>query len=90
MTQRPSSSGQTPRFAFGHSVLAERLARRLARAAGVTPLPIDWRVVERPAYANQIATLSLDGDHAALAIEAIADDDWRHPQLKLAFTRDLS
>ena len=70
-------------IAFGHSVLAERLARRLARAAGVAPLPLDWRVVERPAYANQIATLTLDGEHATLAIEAIADDDWRHPRLKL-------
>ena len=34
-------------IAFGHSVVAERLARRLARAAGVPPLPFDWRVVER-------------------------------------------
>ena len=77
-------------IAFGHSGLAERLARRLARGAGVAPLPLDWRVVERPAYANQIATLTLDGEHATLAIEAIADDDWRHPRLKPAFTRDLS
>ena len=56
----------------------------------MAPLPLDWRVVERPAYANQIATLTLDGEHATLAIEAIADGDWRHPRLKLAFTRDLS
>ena len=52
-------------IAFGHSRLAERLARRLARGAGVAPLPFDWRVVDRPAFANQIATLTLDGDHAA-------------------------
>ncbi len=77
-------------IAFGHSVLAERLARRLARGAGVAPLPLGWRVVERPAYANQIATLTLDGEQATLAIEAIADDDWRHPRLKLAFTRRLA
>ena len=77
-------------IAFGHSALAERLARRLARGAGVAPVPLDWRVVERPAYANQIATLTLDGEHATLAVEAVAGDDWRHPQLKPAFTRDLS
>jgi phosphodiesterase/alkaline phosphatase D-like protein len=77
-------------IAFGHSVLAERLARRLARGAGVAPLPLDWRVVERPAFANQIATLTLDGEHATLAVEAIADGDWRHPQLEIAFTHDLS
>ena len=76
--------------AFGHSVLAERLARRLARGAGVAPLPLDWRVVERPAFANQVATLSLDGEHATLAVEAIADGDWRHPRLEIAFTRRLS
>ena len=77
-------------IAFGHSPLAERLARRLARGAGVSPVPLDWRVVERPAYANQIAILTLDGEHATLVIEAIAGDDWRNPQLEPAFTRDLS
>ena len=77
-------------IAFGHSVFAERLARRLARAAGVEPLPLDWRVVEQPAYANQIATLSVDGDHARLTIEAIADGDWRNPALEARVTRELS
>ena len=77
-------------ISFGHSVFAERLARRLARAAGVEPLPLDWRVVEEPAYANQIATLSVDGDHARLTIEAIADGDWRNPALEARVTRDLS
>ena len=77
-------------IAFGHSVVAERLARRLARGAGVEPLPLDWRVVEEPAYANQVATLSLDGDHASLAVEAIADGDWRDPRLETAFTRELT
>ena len=66
-----------------------KASRAVSRGARVTPLPIDC-ARRAPAYANQIATLSLDGDHATLAIEAIADDDWRHPQLKLAFTRDLS
>jgi PhoD-like phosphatase len=75
---------------FGHSVLAERLARRLARSAGVAPSPLDWRVVERPAFANQIATLTLDGEHATLAVEAIVDANWRDPRLQLAFTRDLA
>jgi hypothetical protein len=77
-------------IAFGHSVLAERLARRLARAIGVPPLPLDWRVVERPAYENQIATLTLDGEHASLTIEAIAGGDWGNPRLETAFARELS
>ena len=77
-------------IAFGHSVVAERLARRLARAAGVRPLSLDWRVVERPAYANQVATLTLDGEHASLVVEAVAGDDWRAPGLAPAITRDLT
>jgi len=70
--------------------VAERLARRLARAAGVAPLPLDWRVVERPAYANQVATLTLDGEQASIVVEAIAGDDWRAPGLAPAFSRDLT
>ena len=77
-------------IAFGHSVLAERLARRLARGAGVAPLPLDWRVVERPAYANQIATLTLDGERSRVRVEAIADGSWRDPRLQEGFTRDLA
>jgi PhoD-like phosphatase len=77
-------------IAFGHSVLAQRLARRLARAAGVPPLPMDWRVVERPAYANQVATLTLDGEHASVVVEAVAGDDWRAPGLAPVFTRELT
>jgi hypothetical protein len=72
---------------FGHSPLGERLARGLARRAGVPPLPLDWRVVERPAYANQVATLTLDGDRAWVRVEAIADGGDR---LEEAFARELA
>ena len=71
-------------------MFAERLARRLSRGVGVAPLPLDWRVVEEPAFGNQISTLTLDGDRATLAVEAIADGDWREPRLETAFTRELS
>jgi hypothetical protein len=53
-------------------------------------LSLDWRVVERPAYANQVATLKLDGEHASLVVEAVAGDDWRAPGLAPAITRDLT
>jgi hypothetical protein len=62
-------------LSFGHTAVGERIARRLARRAGVPPLPIDWRVVDRPAYANQIGTLSVDGERCAVRIEAMAEDD---------------
>jgi hypothetical protein len=74
---------------FGHSRTAERAARWLSRAIGVASLPLDWRVVERPAYANQVATLTLDGDACFLTVEAV-EDDWRDPRLHVAFTRALA
>ena len=77
-------------IAFGHSRMAERIGRQLARRAGVKPVPIDWRVVEEPAFANQVATLSIDGESARVSIERIANAEWRDPQLELAFARDLT
>lgn len=75
---------------FGHSATAGRLAQRLARAVGVPEAPLGWRVVERPAYANQIGTLTLDGEHAEVVVEAVVDDRWREPQLQTAFQRTLT
>jgi hypothetical protein len=75
---------------FGHSALAARAARRLARAVGVRDAPLRWRVVERPAYANQIGTLTLDGDRSRVVVEAVADDSWREPRLRTAFARTLT
>jgi hypothetical protein len=77
-------------IAFGHSRTAERIGRRLARLAGVGRVPLDWRVVEQPAFANQVATLTIDGDHSRVSVERVAGDNWREPQLELAFARDLT
>jgi hypothetical protein len=75
---------------LGHSRLAGRLMRRLARAVGVPDPPLGWRVVERPAFANQIGTLTLDGDSARVVVEATVDGSWREPQLATAFARTLT
>lgn len=77
-------------IATGHAGIAGRLARRLARRAGVAALPFGWRVVERPAYANQIATLTLDGDRSHVRVEAVVDGSWRRPRLETAFARELT
>jgi len=77
-------------IALGHVPLAGRLARRLARALGVVGVPFGWRVVERPAYANQIATLTLDGERAHVRVEAVVDGSWRDPRLQEAFARTLA
>lgn len=75
---------------LGHARLAGRLMRRLARAVGVPDGPLGWRVVERPAYANQIGTLTLDGDRSHVRVEAVLDGSWRDPQLETAFARTLT
>jgi hypothetical protein len=77
-------------IAVGHSRIAERFARMLARRVGVPPLPLNWRVVEEPAFGNQIATLTIDGESARVSVEQIAGEDWHDPRLALAFARDLS
>lgn len=63
---------------------------RLARRAGVPRAGIDWRVTERPAYANQIATLTNRGAHAHVRVDAVVDSEWRDPRLELAFARWLT
>lgn len=75
---------------FGHSATAARFTKRLARAVGVPDVPVGWRVVERPAYANQIATLTLDGERSHVVLEAVVDGSWREPRLETAFERTLT
>lgn len=77
-------------IALGHSSRAGRWMQRLARLAGVSDAGIDWQVVERPAYANQIATLTHRGAHAHVRVDAVVDGDWRDPRLELAFARWLT
>jgi hypothetical protein len=75
---------------LGHVAVLGRLARRLARAAGVAPLPIGWRIVDNAAYANQVATLTLEGDRVAVRIEAVVDGTWEHPELHEELARELT
>ncbi len=48
---------------------ARALTRRMARAAGVKPAPIAWKLREKPVFANIVATLHLDGPQATLRLE---------------------
>lgn len=77
-------------IALGHRSWAGRWSERLARHAGVPEAGIEWRVTERPAYANQIATLTHRGAHAHVRVDAVVDGDWRDPRLELAFARWLT
>lgn len=74
----------------GHSAAAARFTKRLARGVGVPEVPFGWRVTERPAYANGIATLTLDGERAHVVLEAVVDGSWQEPRFETAFARTLT
>jgi hypothetical protein len=75
---------------FGHAPAAARLGARLSRVVGVPDPPLRWRIVERPGYANQIATLTLDGQRSHVVVEAVVDGSWQAPRLLAAFARTLT
>jgi hypothetical protein len=60
---------------IGDSWGGELIAHALARAAGVPEPEIRWRLVQRPTFDNQFATLELDGRSALLRIERTERDD---------------
>jgi hypothetical protein len=74
---------------LGFSKPLARIARGLARAAGVPDPPIDWEVTDGPYFDNQVATLELDGRAATLRVERTTDGGWRHPRLTTSLERRL-
>ena len=75
---------------FGTSRAGAAVARALARSAGVRPTRVGWRLVDGPAYDNQIATITATSDQATVAIETTAGADWRSPGLRTAIERRLA
>lgn len=75
---------------FGNSRAGAALAGALARAAGVKRSRLGWRLVEGPAYDNQIATVTATSERAAVVIESTAGADWRSPELHTAIERRLA
>jgi len=73
----------------GRSLPARLLGRALTLAAGLAPDPIGWSLVEEPSYDNQLGTLTLASDGAAVRVETTVDSDWRDPSLRVAFEHDL-
>jgi hypothetical protein len=67
------------RAAFGRPMAA--LTRRMARAAGVEPTPMNWAFAARPTFDNQVAELRVDGRDAHLRIEKTLPEDWQAPRL---------
>ena len=70
---------------------ARRITRALARAAGVPPDPIDWRIVEGPFYDNQVATLTITEAEAEIRLErTVGDPETDERQLHTSYERSLS
>jgi hypothetical protein len=56
-----------PMFRLGWSRALGRLTRRWAAKAGVPPVDVAWHKLAGPLFGNTIATLELDGRHAAVS-----------------------
>jgi len=55
-----------PGFRLGWSRTIARATRRWAARAGVPPLAVAWHKLTGPLFGNTVATLDLDGRHAAV------------------------
>ena len=66
-----------------------RIALALARAAGVPDPEIAWRLVQKPTFDNQFATLEYDGDDVTFRIEKTVPGDWQKPEIEKSLERSL-
>jgi hypothetical protein len=67
-----------------------RVVRRLAHAVGVADPEPGWRLTQPPTFANQMATLHLDGRRAVLRIECTRSGDGADPTLETTLERRLA
>jgi hypothetical protein len=74
----------------GDSRPARWLTRGLARSAGVELPEVEWRLVQKPTFDNQFATLDIDGDRVELRIERTVPGDWRRPRIDTSLERRLA
>jgi hypothetical protein len=83
----PEREKRAMRIAFGEP--ATRFTGALARRAGVTEPELQWQIDTGPSFANQLATLRLDGTDAVLQLERalLADSG---PSLESIWQRRLT
>jgi PhoD-like phosphatase len=75
---------------FAVTRAAALIGRALRTGAAAPPPEIRWRFVHGPSFANQIATLELDGRRADLRVETpVAEADAR-PRLRTVFEHRLA
>jgi hypothetical protein len=75
---------------LGFSKTLARVARALARAAGVPDPPMSWETTDGPFFDNQVATLEIDGRNAYLRVERTTVGGWRRPTLTTSMHRKLA
>ncbi|MEA2494249.1 MAG: hypothetical protein QOJ29_2160 [Thermoleophilaceae bacterium] len=75
---------------IGASKPAERVARWIAKRAGVKDPPITWRLVQKPTFDNQFATIEMKGRSARMKIEKTVPGDWKNPKIDVTLERDLT
>jgi hypothetical protein len=78
--RHPLTASQQRAVRMGMSKAAAALTRPLARAAGARAPELEWSLVQKPTFDNQVATLVLDGSSSHLTIERTLPD-WRNPTL---------
>jgi PhoD-like phosphatase len=75
---------------IGASKPAERAARWIAHRAGVQDPPFTWKLVQKPTFDNQFATIELKGRRARMKIEKTVPGDWRNPRIDVTLERELA
>jgi hypothetical protein len=75
---------------IGASGPAERIARWIAQRAGVKRPAISWKLVQKPTFDNQFATIELSGRRAKMKIEKTVPGDWRRPEIDVTLEHELT
>jgi hypothetical protein len=75
---------------LGASKPAERFARWVARRAGVERPEIDWKLVQKPTFDNQFATIELRGRRAKMKIEKTVPGNWQKPKIDVTLEHELT
>lgn len=73
-----------------HTRAAARLARLLARAAGVAAPRLRWRLLAPATFDNHVGTLELRGRGAHVRVECTRPAEWQAPRLHTSFERTLT
>jgi hypothetical protein len=68
---------------------AERVARAMARAAGVPEESVRWSIEQGPWFDNQVATLELDGPRAWMALDKVVEPAGGPPRLERVMRASL-